>query len=163
MSGVIVSAIVAAAENNVIGKDNDLLWHIPADFKHFKNTTMGKPMVMGRKTFESLPGLLPGRPHIVVSRSGYDAEGIESAGSIEQGIELAKAHGTDEIFVIGGAQIYKQAIEQGLCDRIYLTRVHKEYEGDAFFPVLNESDWSITKQEHHEGNPTFTILQYDKK
>ncbi|MEM7680046.1 MAG: dihydrofolate reductase [Pseudomonadota bacterium] len=160
----LISLIVAASDNNVIGKDNDLLWHIPADFKHFKNTTMGKPMIMGRKTFQSLPGLLPGRAHIVVSRSGFEAEGVESASSLEEGIELAKAHGTDEIFIIGGAQIYEQALP--LCDRLYLTRVHQEYEGDAFFPEISNDEWTLKKEDRHDaddqGRPAFTILTFER-
>lgn len=155
---ILVSAIVAAAENNVIGKDNDLLWRIPEDFKHFKSTTMGKPMVMGRKTFESLPGLLPGRPHIVVSRSGFEAQGVISAASLEEGLEKAKEIAEDEIFIIGGAQIYKQALEQGLVDRLYLTRVHRSYEGDAFFPEIDQSQWRLVSEERHEGDPDFSFM-----
>lgn len=156
-----LSIIVAAAENNVIGRDNDLLWHIPADFKHFKATTMGKPMIMGRKTFESLPGILPGRPHIVVSRSGFTHEGATSCSSLEEAIEEAKKIANDEVFIIGGAQIYEQALP--LCDRLYLTRVHNTYEGDAFFPEINLDDWTIEAEEKHEGDPDFTIYTLSKK
>jgi len=161
------SIIAAVADNNVIGKDNDLLWHIPADFKHFKATTMGKPMVMGRKTFESLPGLLPGRAHIVVSRSGFTADGVRSANSLESGIEMAKEiaaqEGQDEIFIIGGAQIYTQSLD--LADRLVLTHVHKTYDGDAFFPEIDLKLWSVASEEHFEKNgdkPAFTIKSYIK-
>ena len=160
---VLISAIAAVSDNHVIGKDNDLLWHIPKDFKHFKSTTMGKPMVMGRKTFQSLPGLLPGRPHIVVSRSGFTHEGVESAVSLEDGLDKARTHETDKVFIIGGAQIYKQALEQNLCDRLYITRVHQNFEGDAFFPEINACDWTLTSEERHDGDPSFTIQQWDRK
>lgn len=163
-AGVKISAIVAVAENNVIGRDNELLWHIPDDFKHFKKTTMGKPMVMGRKTFESLPGLLPGRPHIVISRSGFTAEGIIPAASLEEGIEKAKdiaaKDSQDEIFIIGGAQIYAQALP--FCDRLYLTRVHKSFDGDAFFPELNMQDWHIQSEAFHAADISFTIFMLER-
>ncbi len=155
MNTLALSIIVAVAENNVIGRDNDLLWRIPADFKHFKSTTMGKPMIMGRRTFESLPGLLPGRPHIVISRSGFSHEGVTTCTSLESAIEEAKKLNNEEIFIIGGAQIYAQAVP--LCNRIYLTRVHRAYEGDAFFPEINMDEWESVSEEWHEGDPAFTI------
>lgn len=161
------SIIAAIAENNVIGKDNDLLWHIPADFKHFKATTMSKPMVMGRKTFESLPGLLPGRAHIIISRSGFEAEGAHSADSLENGIKIAKKiaeeNGQDEIFIIGGAQIYAQSL--ALADRLVITHVHRAYDGDAFFPDIDMKQWVVQSEEPHEAasdKPAFTIKTYIK-
>ena len=126
---------------------------------------MGKPMVMGRKTFESLPGLLPGRAHIVVSRSGFSADGVHSADSLERGIEIAKEiaaqDGQDEIFIIGGAQIYAQSLE--LADRLILTHVDKSYDGDAFFPEIDENIWQPSSEEGFKADsdkPAFTIVNY---
>ncbi|NQZ14054.1 MAG: dihydrofolate reductase [Alphaproteobacteria bacterium] len=145
-----ISLIVATAENNCIGINNTMPWHIPEDFKHFKEVTMGKPCIMGRKTYESildqLGKPLPGRTSIVVSRSGYEHEGALSAASLEEAIEKAKSENTDEVMIIGGAQIYKQALENNLASRIYLTRVHKSYDGDAFFPEL-DSVWYEAKKD----------------
>jgi len=157
-----ISLIAALADNNVIGKDNDLLWHLPADFKHFKAATMGKPMVMGRKTFESLPGLLPGREHIVVSRSGFEAVNVYNASNPQIAIDLAKTlaeeDGQDEIFIIGGAQIYEQTLPHA--DRLLLTHVHESYDGDAFFPAFDESAWDVIDIQEHGG---FTIKDYRRK
>ena len=168
MSKIKLSAIVAIAKNNAIGKDNQMLWHIPEDFKHFKRTTMGKPMIMGRKTLESLPGLLPGRPHIVVSRSGFEQDGVISAGSLEDGLEKAKEiaqkEGLDEIFIIGGAQIYTQALP--LINRLYLTLVEREYEADAFFPEFDWNEWDIAAEDSYEaegGTPAFTFFTLERK
>lgn len=158
-----ISIIAAMAENRVIGKDNAMLWHISADFKHFKNTTMGKPMIMGRKTFESLPGILPGRPHIIVSRSGFEKDGVTSCESLEAAIEIARNMGdTDEIFIIGGGQIYAQALENNLADRIYLTLVHADYKGDTSFPVFDWDKWDVTDEEQHAGEPDFTFLTLER-
>lgn len=161
---MIVSAIVALAQNHVIGKDNALLWHIPEDFKHFKSTTMGKPMIMGRKTFESLPGLLPGRPHIVISRSGFEAEGTIPAVSIEEAISIAKSiTDQDEVFIIGGAQIYTQALEEGYLDRLYLTMIHHDYQGDAHFPEIDYTKWKETQRiDFTNKEPSFSIITYDR-
>lgn len=153
-----LSLIVATAENNVIGKDNKMPWHIPEDFKHFKEITMGKPCIMGRKTYESildqLGKPLPGRTSIVISRTGYTHEGCISASSLEEAIEKARAETDEEIMVIGGAQIYKLALP--LADRIYLTRVHQAPEGDAFFPEFG-ADWKEIEFESHEGFSFVTL------
>jgi len=180
-----ICAIAAVAENNVIGRDNDLLWHIPEDFKHFKATTMGKPMIMGRKTFQSLPGMLPGRPHIVVTRNveamardpGRTAnmqetptpQGLHYVKSIEGGIELgrelATAFGVDEVFVIGGGQIYAQGLP--LCDRLYITRIHRAYEGDAYFPEIDINAWKVLSEERHENPedsaPAYTFMTLERQ
>lgn len=151
------SLIAAMAENRCIGVKNTIPWHIPEDFKHFKNTTMGKPMIMGRKTFESLPGMLPGRAHIVISRSApsEDKDNLHHAGSIEQGIEIAREiatqDGQDEIFIIGGAQIYTQALDKNLIDQMYLTFVDQIPDGDAFFPEFDENAWTEISNEPHDG------------
>lgn len=121
-------------------------WHISEDFKHFKRTTMGKPLIMGRKTFESIGGKpLPGRPHVIISRSAQEpVEGVTFVTSLEDAIETAKAlavqNNVDEIFIAGGAQIYAATIP--IVDRIYLTVVNQHYEGDAFFPRINAAEWT---------------------
>lgn len=153
------------AENHVIGKDNALLWHIPEDFRHFKRTTMGKPMIMGRKTFESLPGALKGRTHIVISRSGFEHPDAVTAPSLEAAIEMARGiaqnDNQDEVFIIGGGEIYKQSMN--IIDRLYLTIVHQDYDGDTQFPEFNRNDWEIVSEEKHEGNPAFTFYTMERK
>lgn len=134
------------ARNGVIGRDNCLPWHLPADLKHFKALTMGKPLVMGRKTWESLPGLLPGRRHIVVTRNpAYVAAGAETAHSLEEAIALASDAG--EVMVVGGANLYAQALS--LADRIHLTLVDAEFDGDTHFPEIEPADWTETERERH--------------
>lgn len=153
-----LSLIVATAENNVIGMDNKMPWHIPEDFKHFKEITLGKPCIMGRKTYESildqLGKPLPGRESIVISRGGYTHEGCTSAASVEEAIEKAKTITDGEIMVIGGAQIY--ALTLPIANRIYLTRVHQTPEGDAFFPEFG-ADWQETEFESHNGFSFVTL------
>lgn len=154
----IVSLVVAAADNNVIGRDNAMPWHIPEDFKHFKTVTMGKPCIMGRKTYESILAQLgkplPGRVNIVVSRKNYQHGGALTCKDLEEAIEQAGKIDTNEICIIGGAQIYAQAIN--LADRIYLTRVHHSPEGDALFPVLGH-EWKEESRDDREG---FSFLIY---
>ncbi len=139
-----VSLIVAVSENGVIGKDNDLIWHLPKDMKFFKDTTMGHHVIMGRKNFESIPHKfrpLPNRTNIVITRqSDYKAEGSIVVNSVEAALEIAKENGDKEPFIIGGGQIYKLALEANLVDKIYLTKVHHTYDGDTFFPKLR-NDW----------------------
>jgi len=134
-----LSIIVAAAENNVIGKDNDLIWHLPADMKFFKETTSGHCVIMGRKNYESIPAKyrpLPNRTNIVITRQKkFNAPGCIVVDSIESAIQVASETCEGEIFIIGGAQIYAQSI--ALADKIYLTRVHHPFEGDAFFPDVD--------------------------
>jgi dihydrofolate reductase len=142
--GVILSFIVAAGENNVIGKDNQLPWHLPSDMKYFKNQTWGMTVIMGRKSLESLGKPLKGRKNIVVSRNkDWQPEGALVAHSIEEAIELAKQTGVKEIFIIGGAQVFKTSMP--LVQRIYLTRIHHSFEGDAFFPELSPAEWQLVK------------------
>lgn len=139
-----ISFIVAAAENNVIGKDNQLPWHLPNDMKYFKNQTWGMTVVMGRKSLESLGKPLQGRKNIVVTRNkDWKREGAEVAHSIDEAIELAKKTGANEIFIIGGAEIFKAAMP--VADRIYLTRIHHKFEGDAYFPEVEESQWQLVQ------------------
>lgn len=135
--------IAAASENNTIGRDNNLVWKLPADMAYFRDKTMGHHVLMGRKNFESIPVRfkpLPGRTNIVVSRGegqGNSAQ-LHFVKSIAEGIEIARKAGETELFIIGGAMIYDQCMD--LADRIYLTRVHADFEGDAFFPVIGQ-DW----------------------
>lgn len=135
-------------------------WHIPEDFKHFKNVTMGKPCIMGRKTFESILAQLgkplPGRVNIIVSRKNYQHGGALTCKDLDEAIEQASKTDTDEICIIGGAQIYAQAIT--LADKIHLTRVHQSPEGDAFFPVLG-TEWKEQSRDDREG---FSFLTYTK-
>ena len=150
---MIVSLIVAASENNVIGKDNKLLWHLPNDLKFFKNSTWGMPVIMGRKTYESIAGEpLPGRFNIVITRSNDWSAGTPSENpqredvwivqSLEEAVEKAKETDCKEVFVAGGGEIYRQSIL--IADRIYMTRVHTTVDGDAKFPVIDEKEWKQT-------------------
>ena len=136
-----MSLIAAVASNRAIGKGNQLLWHLPEDMRYFRETTRGKPVIMGRRTWESLPDAfrpLPGRHNIVVSRNlAYAATGATLVTSLDEAIQ--KAGETNEVFVIGGAELYRQALP--LADRLYLTEVSGDFEGDAFFPQVPTSDW----------------------
>ena len=154
--------IYARAANGAIGFENRLPWHIPADFKRFKAMTMGKPMVMGRKTFESLPGLLPGRRHIVLTRHDeWTAEGAEVVHGVEEALALAKEdNGTGEIAVVGGSAIYD--VFRPLADRVEVTEIHAKYQGDVFMKPLGE-EWVETQREDHEADgdkPAFSFVTY---
>lgn len=147
-----VSMIVAVAENGVIGNNNQLPWYLPEDLKYFKRVTMGKPIVMGRKTFESIGKPLPGRTNIIVTRNkNYSAEGIKVVTSIKEAIALANdiavLDGANELMVIGGAQLYADILDE--VDRLYFTEVHAEVEGDAFFPNLDQSKWEEVAREKY--------------
>ena len=141
-----VSLIVAVAENGVIGKDNDLIWHLPKDMRFFKETTLGHHVIMGRKNFESIPHKyrpLPNRTNIVITRqSGYKAEGSIVVNSVEAALDIAKNNGDTEPFIIGGGQIYKLALEANLVDKIYITKIKHPFDGDTFFPELG-NDWKL--------------------
>lgn len=141
----LISLIAAVAKNRVIGKDNALLWHFPEDMLHFRETTRGKPVVMGRKTWESLPDAfrpLPGRRNVVVTRSpDYAAPGGIVADSIEAALRAAEATPVaEEIFVIGGSELYRQTLP--IADRLYLTEIGRDYEGDARFPEVPAAEWA---------------------
>ena len=142
---MIKSIIVAVAENDAIGYDNHLLWHISEDLKRFKNLTIGHHIIMGRKTYDSIGKPLPGRVNVIISRQeNLKIEGCIVVKSLEESFEFAK--NDSEVFIIGGGEIYKQALP--IVDKIYLTRVHAGFAGDTFFPELNLSEWStesITK------------------
>jgi dihydrofolate reductase len=177
----IISAIAAIARNGVIGKDNGIPWHIPEDFRYFKRMTLGKPVFMGRKCYESLGKPLPGRLNIVITSKPdkireqatalyRDMEGAAPAsadtktglivvGTIEDAIAEAKKTGAPEIMNIGGAQIYAAAMKYA--QRLYLTRIERDYDGDTFFPAFDEKEWKLASDERHEGNPpySFTVLE----
>jgi dihydrofolate reductase len=146
-----ISLIVAAAENNAIGKNNQLLWHLPNDLKFFKNTTWGMPVIMGRKTFESVNKPLPGRFNIVITRqAGWKADGVIVATDLQDALKKAAETNCKEFFIIGGGEIYKQAYETA--DKIYLTRVHTTIDGDTFFPAVDESKWKLTSSQDFESD-----------
>ena len=143
---MIVTIVVAISENHVIGKDNKLLWYLPADLKHFKDITTGHSIIMGRKTYESVGKPLPKRRNIIITRQAISIEGCEVVSSIEAALELCK--GEPEVFIVGGAEIYRQSIN--LTDRIYLTIVHQSFEGDSFFPEIDPKQWKEVSREDHQ-------------
>lgn len=147
--------VAAVAENNALGKSNQMIWHLPDDFKHFKNLTSHHYIIMGRKTFESFPRPLPNRKHIIVSRQqNYNvSENCIVVNSLSQAIELVKNE--TEVFVIGGGEIYAQALPYA--DKIELTRVHNVFEADTFFPEFSSDEWKLVKEEFH---PTDEKHQY---
>lgn len=163
-----ISLIAAVGENGVIGRDNDLPWHIKSEFKYFKATTLGKPVVLGRKCYESLGGKpLPGRANIIVTRNkDYAAPGAHVVQSLEDGLklaaDLAQKDGKDEVFVAGGAEIYRLSLPHA--DLLYLTEVHMKPEGDIFFPDFDRNAWRETRREFHKAQAgesadyTITVL-----
>lgn len=137
-----ISLIVAASTNNAIGKNGQLLWHLPIDLKFFKDTTWGMPVVMGRKTFEAVNKPLPGRINIVITKQpGWTADNVTVVKDIDEALQKAGETNCNEIFIIGGGEIYKQTMD--ISDRIYMTRVHAELEGDTYFPVIDSSKWEL--------------------
>lgn len=162
---MILSIIVVADEQNAIGKNNSLLCHLPADLKHFKNITSDHTVIMGRKTFESLPnGALPKRRNIVLTRNtNLSIQGCEICASLFEAVEMCENE--EEVFIIGGGTIYKEAME--MADVIYLTRVHREFEGaDTFFPTIDTTRWKGVSCENHnadEKNPyDYSFIRYEK-
>ena len=158
-----ISIIVAMDANGVIGRDNELPWHLPADLQHFKKTTMGKPILMGRKTYESIGRPLPGRSNIVITRdSRYQAAGCVVVNSIDAAMDAAGEQ--DEIMVIGGAEFYRQVLPR--TQTIYLTRIHEAFEGDTVFPELKDADWREVErsdQEADEKNPhDYSFIRLDR-
>lgn len=149
-----ISVIVARTQNKVIGKDNQMPWHLPVDLAWFRQNTVGKPVIMGRKTYESIGRLLPKRPNIILSRSGFEVEGAYSATSLEQAVELAKSFAnSDEIMIIGGGELFKQALPTA--DTLYLTEIQADIEGDTFFE-FDEENWQLVEEkwsEVDENNP----------
>ncbi len=140
-----INIVVAKASNNVIGAKNDLIWHLPNDLKHFKSITSGHPIKKKKKTYESLGRPLPNRTNIVVTRDqNWNAEGIEIVSSLSKAIEVAKTI-ADDIYVIGGGNIYKQAME--FTDILYITEVHHEFDGDTYFPEIDNDEWEEVERE----------------
>ena len=146
---MIISAIVAAAKNNVIGKDNQIPWYLPADLIYFKKTTLGHHVIMGRKCFRSIGKPLPKRVNIVLTRDPFfSADGVLVAHSVEEALGLAYDDGAEEVFILGGGEIYRDSMD--LWDKLYLTEVDIEPEGDVFFPEIVPSEWVETWREAHE-------------
>lgn len=156
--------IAAAAENNALGKDNEMIWHLPDDFKRFKQLTSGHPIIMGRKTFESLPKLLPNRTHIIITRQkDYNPEHTIVVDSLQKAIE--KVPESEDVFIIGGGEIYNLGLPYA--DKIELTKVHSEFEADAFFPKIDPNEWELTNEEFHprdeKHNFDFTFQTFTRK
>ena len=148
---IILSLLVAADENNVIGKNNQLPWHLPSDLKYFKNQTWGMPILMGRKTFESIGKVLPGRTSIVITRNQqWSQDGVTVVHSVGEAITKAEELGVKEVFVIGGAEIFRTSIEKS--GRIYLTRIHHRFDGDAHFPELPTAEWQLVRSRFCEAD-----------
>ena len=161
-----VKLIVAKAENNAIGKGNDLIWRLPADLKFFKSITIGHTLIMGRKTFESIGRPLPGRTTIIITRDkNYKQEGCIIAHSIENALELVE--NDDSPFIAGGATIYKQAFEMDIIDEMIITEVHEEFEADAFFPNIDLSKWEESSRDKHftdeKNKYNYSFVTYNKK
>jgi dihydrofolate reductase len=182
---ITVSAIAAVASNGVIGRNNAMPWHLPEDLKYFKRMTIGKPVIMGRKAYEALGKPLPGRLNIVITRkpgplidretplfhemeaalatSGKTRTGLIVVSSVDEALQKAKDAARegdlDEIFITGGAQIYEAAMP--FTQRLYITRIERDYEGDIVFPPFNENEWKPVSSERHKGDPafTFTVLE----
>lgn len=163
---MILSHILAMDQNQAIGKDNKLPWHLPEDLKFFKETTQGKIMIMGRKTFDSLGRVLPGRFHIVITRQNLksDHERVVYVSSLDEAVKLARQmipQWPEEVFIIGGAEIFKQSLE--LVDRIYLTKIEKTVDGDTFYPNVDWKDFDLIQQSHFETSEKFSINIYRRK
>lgn len=160
-----ITIIAAASENNALGKDNDLVWHLPDDFKRFKTLTTGHYIIMGRKTFESFPKPLPNRTHIIITRQkNYVVpENCKVVSSLKKALSICPVN--DENFIIGGGEIYKQSIE--IADKLELTRVHTIIDADTFFPEFDTNEWNLIKEQYHPKDEKhlydFTYLTYLRK
>ena len=158
-----ITLIAAVAENNALGKDNQLLWHLPDDFKRFKNITSGHYIIMGRKTFESFPKPLPNRTHIIITRQKkYPSENCIVVDSLQKAIAICPP--AEELFIIGGGEIYNQSIE--IADKLDITRVHNTFDADTFFPEIDLNKWKLTSAEFHskdeKHNFDFTFETYTR-
>lgn len=143
-----ISLIVAMTKNRVIGKDNDMPWHLPADLTWFKRNTLNKPVIMGRKTFLSIGRPLPNRTNVILSRSAFEHEGTLSANSLEQALE--KVGTVPEAMIIGGGELFKQTLP--IADKLYLTEIQTELEGDTFFPEIDLSQWTLIEESEHKAD-----------
>ena len=165
---MIVSMIAAVAQNGIIGKDNDLVWNLPDDMKYFMQTTSGHPIIMGRKNYESIPDKfrpLPNRTNIIVTRNtDYTAEGAIVVFSLEDALSAAKETGADEVFIIGGGEIY--SIGFPYADKLYISEIEGIYDGDTFFPEYNRDEWKETSRIHHPADDrhetAFDFVVYDR-
>jgi dihydrofolate reductase len=160
-----ITIIAAIAKNNALGKDNDLIWYLPADLKRFKKVTTGHYILMGRNTFESIGKPLPNRTTIIITRNkNYFKEGCLIAGSLEEAIELAKEEA--QLFIIGGAQIYKEIIAKNLADQLDITLVHSEFEADVFFPEIDAKIWEEAAREDFKADEKndydYSFISYKK-
>jgi len=159
----LLSLIAAKARNRVIGRDNTLPWHLPEDLKHFKATTLGHPILMGRKTFESIGRPLPGRTSIVITRNpDWQFPGCTVVTGVDAALQAA--HGHDEVFVIGRSELYAQTLPRA--DRLYLTEIHADFAGDAWFPELDPTDWQeVSRQQHADDGRGFgfDFVVYQRK
>ena len=156
-----INLIAAMSTNRVIGKDNRLPWHLPDDLKHLRQLTMGHPVIMGRKTYESVGHPLPGRQNIIVTRQiGYTVEGATVRGSLEDALALL-CDCNDEVFVLGGEQVYRHAMSRA--DRIYLTVIHEQIEGDAYFPLIPEDQFVEIDRQNFYASKRFSFLIYDRR
>ncbi|WP_224996535.1 dihydrofolate reductase [Cesiribacter sp. SM1] len=165
---MIRSIIVARADNGVIGKDNGLIWHMPHDLKFFKETTTGHYVLMGRKSYESVNKPLPNRLNIIITRQqDYFKENCLVLHSLEEALQLAEAQKQQEVFILGGGEIYRQALDKGYVDRIYLTEIKDTFEGDTYFPELDMSQWQETRREEYQAdhqNPhDYAFVTLEKK
>jgi len=161
-----VTIIAAIAKNNALGKNNDLIWHLPADLQRFKKVTSGHHIIMGRNTFESIGKPLPNRTTVIITRNkNYFKDGCLIAHSLEEALELAASE--EEVFIIGGAQIYKETITKGLADKMDITLVHQEFKADVFFPEINLDIWQETGRESFKADEKnkfdYSFVNYEKK
>jgi dihydrofolate reductase len=161
---VLVSIIAAMDRNRLIGNKNRLPWHLPADLAHFKHVTMGKPIIMGRKTFESIGRPLPGRTNIVLTRSAdFHAEGVMAANTLQQALDYAAS--ADEVMIIGGSAVYELALPRA--DRLYMTYIEGSFDGDAWFPDLDSEQWHIISSEEHSADAkntcAYRFVTYERK
>ena len=166
---MIISMIAAMGSNRVIGKDNDIPWHLPDDFKYFKDTTKGHHVIMGRKNWESLPHSfqpLPGRTNVIITRqSNYEAKGEPVVQSLEDALAIARQNGEKEAFIIGGGEIYRMGLE--IADKIYLTEINQSFDGQVTFPEFDTSAWQEISREHHPIDErhkfSFDFVVYSRK
>ena len=160
-----ITVIAAIAKNNALGKDNDLIWYLPADLKRFKKVTTGHYILMGRNTFESIGKPLPNRTTIIITRNkNYSKEGCLTAGSIEEAVELAKEEA--QVFIIGGAQIYKEIMAKDLADQLDITLVHSEFDADVYFPEIDAKVWKEAVREDFKADEKndydYSFISYQK-
>ena len=155
--------IAAVAENNALGKNNDLLWHLPNDFKRFKAITTGHHIIMGRKTFESFPKPLPNRTHVIITRQKeYNAAGCIVVSSLEEALSVSPKN--EDVFIIGGGEIYNLALP--IADKLDLTKVHHTFEADAYFPAIDPKQWKLISSEHHRKDEKhqydYSVVSYER-